>query len=312
MSTENSIESYPTDNDKRLVQTGKENKVTGFVNPDFAYSITGRFIIFRLMRDRDVKITVTSKGKTTGTGKTMLALDIARFTNRVRNQLFDMNKIWTAKEYAFMDVYEYLQKYSEADPGDPLITDELEYLADRRRSMSNQNVNFSKAWSMLRYRNVVTIGTAPGLSDLDKRIPEATDIWINVIHKGKANPYYMTVNDFEWTREFKRLRKGKYRESILWNPIESDEDYKWLANQKEEIGVPGIDDSKEKSVDESDLNSLERNLRNNFLKNVLKFLDEKNLMRNFTQEEIAEMANVSQPQVSKFKREMEKEGEITA
>lgn len=306
-----------TDSGKEYIATGKRDNVTAFYIPDLQYTVLGKFIIYRLMENRDVKILITGKGKTTGTGKTTLAILIAKFVNRVRNALFDKNTEWNSKEYSFMNVWEYLNNYKSADKGDAFITDELEYLADRRDHQTNENKKFSQAWSVLRWKNVVTIGTAPGLSDLEKRIPEGADVWLNVIHKGKANAYYLTMHDFDMKRIFKRMRLGEYRESILWNPIESDTDYQWLKEKKEEIGVPGIDNHKEKQIDESDLNQLEKNIRNEAIKDMLLLLkdngfynpDKKQFDR-FSQTEIADTLGVSQAQVSKIKREMEKGGEL--
>lgn len=297
-----------TDNGKGLVATGEKGQVNAFYQTDLQYTVLGKFIIYRLMEDRDVKILITGKGKTTGTGKTTLAIRLAHFVNRVRNDLFDMEEDWSTKEYSFMDVWEYLKSYKDAKPGDPLITDELEYMADRRSHQTRENKKFSQAWSVLRWKNVVTIGTAPGLSDLEKRIPEGADIWINVVQKGKANVYYLTMHDFDMSRIYKRLRLGEYKESILWDPLENSDDYQWLKETKEEIGVPGIDDAKEKQIEESDLNELERNIRNQYVQDTILMLQDKGVLDRVPQEAIADTSGVSQAQVSKIKRHMEKEG----
>lgn len=303
-------ENVSTDPDKEFVLTGKREQVNAFYVPDLQYTVLGKFIIFRLMENRDVKILITGKGKTTGTGKTTLAIHLAHFVNRARNALFDVDTEWNSQEYSFMDVWEYLKNYKNAAPGDPLITDELEYMADRRDHQTHENKKFSQAWSVLRWKNVVTIGTAPGLSDLEKRIPEGADVWLNVVHKGKANAYYLTMHDFDMSRIFKRMRLGQYRESILWNPIEDSQDYQWLKDTKEKIGVPGIDDHKEKQIDESDLNELERNIRNQYVEDTLLMLSSNDVLNRVSQEQIADATGVSQAQVSKIKRNMEKEGEL--
>lgn len=299
-----------TDKDKEFIATDTHGDVTVIYIPNFQYTTLGKFIIYRLLEDRDVKILITGKGKTTGTGKTTVAIALARFVNWVRNELFDFDTEWSSKEYSFMNVWDYLEKYETAKSGDPLITDELEYMADRRKHQTHENIYFSQAWSVLRYKNVVTIGTAPGLMDLEKRIPEGADIWINVIHKGKGNVYYLTFEDFPPYRAiFKRLRNiNGFKESILWNPI-NDNDYEYLKQQKTDIGVPGLEE-KQNQITESDMNQLERNIRNDYVKKTLLFLDEKNILDRFTQTEIADMTNVSQPQVSKIKLQMEKEGEL--
>lgn len=307
------------DQGKRFISTNTDGQIQAFYVPDLQYSVLGKFIIFRLKEDRDVKIVITGKGKTTGTGKTTLAIHLARFVNKVRNHLFGKDTDWQAKEYSFMNVWEYLKKYEAAEAGDPLVTDELEHMFDNRRSMSNQNKYGTEAWSVLRYKNAVTIGTAPGLSDVDKRIPEGADIWINVIHKGCANVYYLTVDDFEWRPIYRRLRIGGYRESILWNPIEDDEDYRWLKQAKEDIGVPGIgsEPGQPDRYDESDLNQLEKDIRNAHVKRTLLMLadmgfynEDTGQFERFTQSKIASLCEVSQAQVSKIKRDLESDGEL--
>lgn len=251
------------------------------------------------MHNRDLKLVITSKGNTTGTGKTTLAIHIARFCNRVANDVFDRNITWSAKEFSFMNVNEYLQQYRDAPAGTPLITDELEFLADRRRSMSNQNVYFSQAWEMLRYRNIITIGTAPGLWDLDKRIPENTDIWINVVERGRANPYYLQVNDFTGEIMRKRLKLNGYRETIKWPALDGDSDFEYLNETKREIGVPGL--SQTKDITKEDLKEAKRTELENITINLLERKQEGEI--HLTQAEIGDIVGRSQQWVATVKRE---------
>lgn len=283
-----------------LVSTDRDGNLTGFFFPDFVYTLLARIIIFRLLEDRDIKIIITSRGKTTGTGKTTLAILLAKWINEVRNELFGMNKSWYAEEYAFMNVWEYLRKYRQADKGDPLISDELEYMFDNRRSMSNQNTKGTQAWSILRYKNVATIGTAPGLSDLDKRIPEGADIWINVQEKGRANVYYLTVHDFEQTPIYKRLEMGDFKEVLLWNEIEKDDDYQYLKQSKKDIGVPGVDDMGN-SVSEADIDTKETEVKRGVVIELLKLKEEG--IFDGTQSDIGDVVGYKQPNVAKIKRE---------
>ncbi len=301
-----------SDPDKQYVLTGKRGQVNAFTIPDFQYTTLGKLIIYRLKQNRDMKILITSKGKTTGTGKTTLAICLARFVNRVRNAIFDVNEEWNAEDYATIDVWDYLKQYKEAKPGDCFIADELEYMTDRRKFMTDENIKFTQAWSILRYKNVVTIGTAPGLSDLEKRVPETADVWINVVYPGRANVYYLTFDDFEWSRIYRRLRKGDFKESIGWADLdaENDADYNYLKNEKEELGIPGIDEDSKQKIDQTTLNKKEKSLRNQFVKECLKAIHNKDLDTYFTQGDIGDMAGVSQQQVSKLKTELEESGEI--
>lgn len=342
-----------TDPGKQFVATDSKGKLQAFYVPDFQYTALGKFIIYRLTENRDVKVVITGSGKTTGTGKTTLAIHLARWINRVRNYLIregvltcwfcdrpvredgvrftadDTDELgveagelchdwtggyeWSAEDYAFVSIWDYLEKYRNSNPGDPLISDELEYMFDRRDSMKKGNKDGSKALSVLRYKNVVTIGTAPGLWDLDKRWPEAADVWINVVFKGCANDYYMTVDDFTGERIVRRMRTGGHRESLLWNPIENDDDYKWLKRKKAGMGVPGIDahtGDTTKTYKESDLNELQRQLRDEDMKRLIRILHELDVADRMTQTELGRRYGVSQQTVSKLYKQAVADGEL--
>ena len=133
---------------------------------------------------RDFKIIITSRNSTTGTGKTTLALWLA----------LNWDSNFTA-EQATLHVDEYLDIYKEQSQGSVLIMDEAEQL-DARRSMSQQNVDFSEKWSMMRYSEVDSILTLPTASALDSRLEELADVWINVIERGRAKCHLVTVGDY--------------------------------------------------------------------------------------------------------------------
>jgi DNA-binding transcriptional regulator GbsR (MarR family) len=237
-------------------------------------------------------------------------LHLAKWINSVRNSLFNVSHEWKAEEMAFMDVWEYLQKYKSARPGDCLITDELEYMTDNRRWMTDQNVKFSQAWSILRYKNVITIGTAPGLGDLEKRVKETADLWLRVTKRGEAHPYYTTYDDFDEEVKRFRIRRGGFKERIHFGALENDPDYEWLKEQKEELGVPGIDDDEKKQQTPE---QIRRETRNESTKRLLKELRRQELMYPegpLSQADIADATGVSQQQVSKLKRELKKNGEL--
>jgi hypothetical protein len=293
-------------NTKQMVIRGKNNNVTAFRIPSLEKTALGKLILYRLLNDRDIKILITSKGTTTGTGKTTLAIWLSRWINGVANTIFDRNYKWSAENETFVDVWEYLQAYNETLPGVPLITDELEYMADRRRSNSHENVYFSQAWGVLRYRNVVTIGTAPGLSTLDKRIPENADLWINVQYTGKANTYYLTVDDFTEQPVRKRLKINGYRESIYWPDCDDDDpDYRFLQGRKEDIGIPGL--TSDDSYDEQDVKEEKRNLKTQMVVGLLKEKEKGRL--SLTQKEIGDIEGInwSQQNVAKIKGEFRDE-----
>lgn len=283
--------------------SNNSGEITGYRVKDFQYSTIGKIILNRLLNNRDAKILITSSGNTTGTGKTTLAIILSRVITKYSKEIFNNEYNWNADEYSFINVYEYLSKYKNAQNGEVLISDEIEYLADRRRSMTHDNVFFSQAWQMLRYKNVVTIGTAPSMANLDKRVPENSDIWINVVFPGYANVYYVSMDDFTGEIKFKRLKQMGFLESIRWEKIDKDEDYKALTQKKHDIGVPGLEENE--TFDEEDLEKgkkkTKKQLTKQYTVNLLK-MKEKGVI-NITQEEIAKAVERSQQYVSKAKRE---------
>ncbi len=287
---------------QELVSTGRDDQVTAFKMPDFQYAAMARLILYRLIHNRDIKIVITSRGTTTGTGKTTLAIILARWIHKVANDIFGRSGEWSAQDRAFVDVWEYLDKYKKASRGEVLITDELEYLADNRRSMTHENVYFSQAWSILRYKNVITIGTAPGMHQLDKRIPENADIWINVMTQGRANTYYLTVDDFTGEPVEKRFKMRGYRETILWWPLpESDPDFSYLHEEKQDLGVPGQNSDAPDVYEESDLEDARREVKRRVTIELLESVSQGKL--DLTQAEIGDMVGYSQQNVAKIKRE---------
>lgn len=285
-----------------LVKQSSDGNITGYRVKNFQYTSLGMIILHRLLNNRDIKIIITSKGNTTGTGKTMLAIILSRVISQYAGEIFGYEADWSAEKYSFMDVYEYLENY-EAYEGRVLITDEMEYLADNRRSMSDENLHFSQAWQMLRYKNNISIGTAPSFSNLDKRIPENTDIWINVQVPGVANVYYVTMHDFTHEIIYQRIKQRGYNERLLWDAIDNDPDYEYLTEQKSNVGVPGLD--QEDEISKEDLNDAKRNIRDTYIENLLELKERKNLKiygEELTQGKIADLAECSQQHVSKVAR----------
>lgn len=272
--------------------------VTGYRVDNFQYTSIGKIILYRLLNNRDVKILITSSGNTTGTGKTQLAIILARIISKYCAEIFNHTYHWSAQEYSFMDVYEYLEKYDNCS-GRVLLTDELEYLADRRRSMSHQNVHFSQAWQMLRYANNVTIGTAPGIPNLDERVTESTDIWINIQYPGVANSYYVTINDFTHQTITKRIKQCGFSEMVKWEPIDEDPDYQYLNQEKRDIGVPGLDS--EEALSEEDINQAEKEYAKEVAINLLEMKD--NGLITLDQNEMGKIVGYSQQWVSTIKKQ---------
>lgn len=265
---------------------------------EFCDTPLGKFITYRLLEDRDVKIIITSHGSTTGTGKTTLGIILAKEITRIAKRIHDRVSNWNAKDYSFLNVQDYLEQYKEAIPGRVLLSDELETMVDNRRSPSHQNVFFTQAWQMLRYKNVITIGTAPGVHTLDKRIMQTADVWINVLAKGYAIPHYVSAHDFTGDPIYKRFTLNDRKSWIRWDKIES-EDYQYLKDKKKEVGIPGVGEQ----VDKDDLKEAKRNKKMQIAKRLIR----KNLENDspLSQDDMAEITDWSQPKISQIKREVE-------
>lgn len=265
---------------------------------DFARSRLGLFIRKRLSNDRDCKVLITSRGTTTGTGKTTLAIHLARQLTAISADVLNHNRTWKAESGSFMSVPQYLERYKEADTGDILITDEIEVMADNRRSMSNSNVELTQAWQTLRFRNVVTIATAPGMYSVDKRILDNTDIWINVIRQGVAYPYYMTMNDFTGERVKLRFGSTDAKDELYWSALpDDDDDYTWLKEQKEKLVTNQLrDDGDDGDGDDSS------QFRRTVAERMLSLNDDNEL--DLTQAEIANLLDYDQSQISRIKADM--------
>ena len=186
---------------------------------------------------RDLKVIITSRNSTTGTGKTTLALWLA----------LNWDSNFTADQ-ATLHVDEYLDIYKEQSPGSVLIMDEAEQL-DARRSMSNQNVDFSKKWSMMRYSQVDSILTLPTVTALDKRLEELSDIWINVIERGYAKVHRVTVGDYD-----KKVKTPVWC-GLKWPDISHMKIAKQLENKKERkiageiYGNDSAEDGKQEEIE---------------------------------------------------------------
>lgn len=157
-------------------------------NLSIKHSMVNKLVNDRLDNDRDAKIIITSRNSETGTGKTTLAILLAKYWDR---------NGWNSTK-GFQDINEYLAYYLlKARAGDVLIFDDAQAGADSRRSTSKENVRVTKYWTILRSKNIVSILTLPTQTMLDKRLLELADIWLNVRTKGEAVPYRIYVDDIK-------------------------------------------------------------------------------------------------------------------
>lgn len=128
-----------------------------------------------------------------GVAKTSCAVSLARlFANAFDYEL--------EPEDFTLSGAEYLKRYQE-HPGEQqpsvLVLDEFVGggAGDKRRAMSQQNVDFGRAWQLLRTRRVITIATLPDWNSADKRLKKLADyrVWCREQPMGYFQPYKVTV-----------------------------------------------------------------------------------------------------------------------
>lgn len=128
-----------------------------------------------------------------GVAKTSCAVALARLIARAfRYEL--------SRDDFVLSGIKYLQRYQE-HPGHEqpsvIVLDEFvgAGAGDKRRSMTNQNVDFGRAWQLLRAKRVITIATLPDWNEIDKRLKKLADyrIWCREKPMGYFQAYKVTV-----------------------------------------------------------------------------------------------------------------------
>lgn len=185
-----------------------------------------RFLVNRVKFNRDAKVLITSRNSETGTGKTTLAVIIAK--------LIDIHG-WSP-EKQFFDAKKYMNYYRDCDAGSVLILDDMQFMADSRRGTSYENVRLSQYWSIMRTRNVISLATLPTNSMLDKRFLELADVRLNVIKRGEAVPYRIVVNDFTGkVTQWRFRREDGTKETIYFKSMDDDPDYREIERKKDKF-----------------------------------------------------------------------------
>lgn len=143
---------------------------------------------------------------------------------------------------------EYLQQYQE-HPGQEqpsvLILDEFvgAGAGDKRRAMAQQNVDFGRAWQLLRTRRVVTIATLPDWNEADKRLKKLADyrIWCREQPMGMFQPYKITVpfdsssGGGPHTKGLNKDGSGSRRIKFPNMDAEGDPYYEYISQKKDEL-----------------------------------------------------------------------------
>jgi hypothetical protein len=175
-----------------------------------------------------------------GVAKTSAACAVARLFARA----FRYN---IQKEDFTLSASEYLTRYRE-HPGyeqpSVLVIDEFvgAGAGDKRRSMASQNVDFGRAWQLLRTKRVVTIATLPDWNEADKRLKKYADyrIWCREKPIGSFQAYKVTVPfnaSGGSTVHTKGLGYGPSTRRIQFPNMDAEDDpyYKNISEKKDEL-----------------------------------------------------------------------------
>ena len=142
----------------------------------------------------------------------------------------------------------YIQRYQE-HPGKEqpsvLVTDELVGggAGDSRRAMSNANIEWGRAWQLLRAKRVVTIATLPDWNEADPRLQKYADyrLWCRERPMGYFQPYKITV-PFNSGGSGPKVRTkglgyGPNTDRISFPNMDAEGDpyYRYLARKKDQL-----------------------------------------------------------------------------
>lgn len=257
-----------------------------------------RFVLHRLNKNRDVKLIITGKGASTGTGKTTAAIGFARWIHQIQQcndcrlyseptasecryceseNIEDQQDKWTAKQHGFLDPWNYMEYYTnESSHGEALVQDESEYSIHKRRAMSGENVEMTKIWSALRYKECVSILTLPSTSLIDDMMKQLGDLWFNVVKRGVVYPYVYWYNDFRETVTPYRVKlENGVPMRIHFNSLDGDDEYEKMTTMKDNFvaGEGGIGDVYRKEDLEKAKNKSEQRYRVKITENLLEYSD---------------------------------------
>ena len=248
-------------------------------------------ILTRLTSNRDANIIITASSET-GVGKTTLAVTLAI--------LIDMWG-WTAEKCAVADPAAYNRLYDESRPGSVLILDEAEKAVDARRGMTSESVDLSQSFAAKRYRQIISILTAPTKSWVDGRIgSDAADYWLLCQEtdmgepKGEAVVYRLGSNEF-----YENETKHRY-ETIEFPILDDHPEFQRLDEMKRKK-LEGRDEGGTQYLSQSEVDekiqSVKAETESEYRNQLIRDLYETGKL---TQTEIADAVGLTQSTVNKI------------
>jgi hypothetical protein len=184
-------------------------------------------------------IFVDAENARKGVAKTSGAVALARLFSKAFGYSLQ-------KEDLTLSGAEYLKRYQEHpghDQPSVLVLDEFvgAGAGDKRRSMAQQNVDFGRAWQLLRTKRVITLATLPDWNEADKRLKKLADyrVWMRERPMGCFQSYKITVpfNATGSTVRTKGFGPGDDTRRIHFPNMDAHDDpyYKHLTAKKDEL-----------------------------------------------------------------------------
>lgn len=185
-------------------------------------------------------IFVDAENARKGVAKTSGAVAVARLLARAFR--YEMKK-----EDLTLAGTEYLRRYQD-HPGHEqpsvLVLDEFVGAGsgDARRATSTQNVDFGRAWQLLRTKRVVTFATLPDWNEADPRLQKYADyrLWMRERPIGYFQPYKVTTpfnsSGSEGIRT-KGLTYGERTPRIKFPNMDANNDpyYRYISARKDDL-----------------------------------------------------------------------------
>jgi len=172
-----------------------------------------------------------------GIAKTSCAVAVARLIANAFDYQLQENDLTLAGS-------EYLRRYREhpgADQPSVLVLDEFVGggAGDSRKAMTHENVDFGRAWQLLRTKRVVTLATLPDWSEADPRLQKYADyrLWCQEQPMGCFQAYKITVPFDGGGLETLAMGHGSDTTRIFFPNMDAHADpfYRHISKRKDEL-----------------------------------------------------------------------------
>jgi len=231
----------------------------------------------RVKQNRDLTVLITDDSNERGTGKTTLALKLAR--------LFDRTEEGVTTDKVTLQAQNLKQSYSDLPKGSALILDEAEAELSKYRASSNINKAIRDLISQGRVLEKYTLFTAPASGAVDNDLKSLFDVWILVQRRGRAVVHYCDYNPYRGHPLFKQ------KEPIEWSDIKDNDlrdVYDALSDEKEDrLYGRDREDEEDEIPDE-----VQKEARNNLIERLYENND------SMSQKQVADAVGLSRSRVA--------------